>query len=718
MESSRRAVEAYWRSRMIDTATADDDKITPIYKMDEICETLRSSPFAIVKEMSDYVLKRLDHKSPRVKQKALRLIKYSVSKAGVEFRREMQRHSGVIRQMFHYRGEPDALRGDALNKAVRDTAHEVVAAIFAAEEKQTTSEDVNKRIQGFGNTNFEMPLDDRKSFLSEVVELGSASIRQGLNIIGGQSNNNYFDAKGNPAGSYRGPSLRKSLTSERDTYSKHQREGPWTESPYSMGSSEIKDVPPSQDYRVSSSDLSNEKLGPNQARGSSREERLLDSITTVGGVRLQPSREAIQRFLSEASKLDCNILSTGICSKLHSNVWQVRLKAMCVLESMLRQQREDNSFETLALFFQENKDVVVACLESPQASLREKANRVLALLGGSPTVNDKTTILEKPNGSTRPVAVEMPDLIDTGEIDLLATEDISQVKLNETTSSSMVDLLGESIQSVTEETNTLYKEEDPFAGLSIHTDVTEGSNITSNLFSGLVVGADSEIQNEVSRSPFKEENSLFSDFSQSVEQNQSKPPPLSENLDDLFSSLSVSQPFSDGSQQRDKNNAANVIPNDPQAGLQFLQQNHLTGFQAFSTAPSSQMMGGNPPLLSSVGPINNFPQNMMMPQMFPLQSMNFGPIGNPLAQQQLLAAMANLQRFGMGVNSDSGGLLQTDSGIGKGSSRMYPDGFDFSSDPLSSHVLNAESSRKEEKTRAFDFIADHISAAKNVKKVT
>lgn len=254
---------------------------------------------------------------------ALRLIKYSVAKAGVEFRREMQRHSGVIRQMFHYRGEPDALRGDALNKAVRDTAHEVVAAIFAAEEKQTASEDVNKRIQGFGNTNFEMPLDDRKSFLSEVVELGSASIRQGLNMIGGQSNNNYFDAKGNPAGSYRGPSLRKSLTSERDTFSKNQREGPWTESPYSLGSSEIRDVPPNQDYRVSSSDVSNEKLGPSQVRGSSQEERLLDSITTVGGVRLQPSREAIQRFLLEAPKLDCYILSQALIAKLHSNVWQV-----------------------------------------------------------------------------------------------------------------------------------------------------------------------------------------------------------------------------------------------------------------------------------------------------------------------------------------------------------------------------------------------------------
>ncbi|KAH9306661.1 hypothetical protein KI387_011065, partial [Taxus chinensis] len=636
---------------------------------------------------------------------ALRLIKYSVAKAGAEFRREMQRHSGVIRQMFHYRGEPDPLRGDALNKAVRDTAHEAVAAIFASEEKQTASEDVNKRIQGFGNSNFEMPFDDRKSFLSEVVELGSASIRQGLNMIGGQSNNNYFDAKGNPAGSYRGPSLRKSLTSEKDAFSKHHREGPWTESPYSLGSSDHKDLTPNQDYRISSPDVSNENLGPTKARGSNREERLLDSITTAGGVRLQPSREAIQSFLSEASKLDCDILSQVLYVKLQLNVWQVRLKAMCVLESMLRQQREDACFETVATFFQENKGAVVACIESPQASLREKANRVLALLGGSTTLNDNTTTIEKPNGSTRPVAVEMPDLIDTGETDLLGSGDPSQEKIIENTTSAMVDLLGDGIQSVTEEGNTISNGEDPFAGLSIHTDVAEGSNSNSNLFSGLVVGNSSESENEATRTLFKEESSLFSDFSQSVEQCHSKPPARSESLDDLFSSLAVSQPLSDSSQQRAKVNAGNAISNDPLAGLQFPQQNHPTGYLAFNSAPSSQMMGMNSPLLSSLGPPHSLPQNMMMPQMFPLQQMNFGPIGNPLAQQQLLAAMANLQHFGMGINPDSGVLLQTDSGIGKGSAHMYPDGFDFSSDPIASRVLNAENSRKEEKTRAFDFIA-------------
>ncbi|PON75526.1 ENTH/VHS [Parasponia andersonii] len=53
MDSSRRVVESYWRSRMIDGATFDEDKVTPVYKLEEICDLLRSFHLGIVKELSD-----------------------------------------------------------------------------------------------------------------------------------------------------------------------------------------------------------------------------------------------------------------------------------------------------------------------------------------------------------------------------------------------------------------------------------------------------------------------------------------------------------------------------------------------------------------------------------------------------------------------------------------------------------------------------------------
>ncbi|GKD67558.1 VHS domain-containing protein [Tanacetum coccineum] len=69
MDQSRRAVESYWRSKMIDVATSDEDKVTPVYKLEEICDLLRSSHVSIVKEIVEFILKRLQHKSPIVKQK-------------------------------------------------------------------------------------------------------------------------------------------------------------------------------------------------------------------------------------------------------------------------------------------------------------------------------------------------------------------------------------------------------------------------------------------------------------------------------------------------------------------------------------------------------------------------------------------------------------------------------------------------------------------------
>ncbi|ONK81389.1 uncharacterized protein A4U43_C01F28550 [Asparagus officinalis] len=99
-DSSRRAVEAYWRSKMVDGVTSDEVKVAPIYKLEEIfdllrtshmvdgvtsdevkfapvykleeiCDLLRTSHVSIVKEVSDYILKRIDHKNPVVKQKVM-----------------------------------------------------------------------------------------------------------------------------------------------------------------------------------------------------------------------------------------------------------------------------------------------------------------------------------------------------------------------------------------------------------------------------------------------------------------------------------------------------------------------------------------------------------------------------------------------------------------------------------------------------------------------
>ena len=75
----------------------------------------------------------------------------------------------------------------------------------------------------------------------------------------------------------------------------------------------------------------------------------------------------------------------------------------------------------------------------PQSSKEYNgANRVLGLRGDSTIVNDKATVTEKMNDKTtaKPVSVEMPDLIDTSEMDLLADGGVSKEKDTDTTTTS------------------------------------------------------------------------------------------------------------------------------------------------------------------------------------------------------------------------------------------------------------------------------------------
>lgn len=251
---------------------------------------------------------------------ALRLIKYCVGKSGVEFQREMQRHSVAVRQLVHYRGHPDPLKGDALNKAVRDTAQEAVNAIFSEQNaKSEPTENFSRRIEGFGNTNFHLPSEDKKSFLSEVVNLGSASIKQGISSF---TQGHSF--KNNDNGSYKGPNLQRSLTVEKDYSDRYVPVEIPKENQGGFGTSRNATTGPwNPEARVVQMETSNGESTSNYPESKTREERLLETIVTSGGVRLQPTRDAIQAFLMEAAKLDALALSRAIESKLQTPQWQV-----------------------------------------------------------------------------------------------------------------------------------------------------------------------------------------------------------------------------------------------------------------------------------------------------------------------------------------------------------------------------------------------------------
>ena len=115
----------------------------------------------------------------------------------------------------------------------------------------------------------------------------------------------------------RGPNLRRSLTSERES---KYNPSEFQASTYSSSAREVFDSSHSNNI-----DLSGGGSQTNNRVPASPEARLLDSVTTPGGVRLQPSRETVQNFLTGAVKLDAERLVQAFENKLSAHSWQVWL---------------------------------------------------------------------------------------------------------------------------------------------------------------------------------------------------------------------------------------------------------------------------------------------------------------------------------------------------------------------------------------------------------
>ncbi|GJQ96900.1 ENTH/VHS-like protein, partial [Tanacetum coccineum] len=570
-----------------------------------------------------------------------------------------------------YRGQPDPLKGDALNKSVRETAQEALSAIFAGEDssKPQISEGLTRRIEGFGNTNFSMPTNDNKSFVTEVVGIGSATIKQGLNSIT-QAQTQSKDE----TGTYTGPNLQRSLTNET-IYSDGNRlstraSGSWGQDLNTSGTDE---------NGSATSSYSNEK---------SREERLIDTIVTSGGVSLQPTRDAIQVFLMEAMKLDAlalsSVLEVAYVAGIHA---LVRLKAMCVLEAMLRKKYEH--FSTVTSYFTENIDVVVNCSESPQATLREKANKVkylldvhvLSLLDGE----QNGSRMSEPNLKTKKTVAQMPDLIDTNDPyrheDFITTQTNENIASLSTSTTSLTNDFFMDGSTTDVQNNEHKKNDDPFTDVAFH---REDEYDATDIFSGTAT-----VDKRVGTS----EPELFDILGSSSE----IPGKSKNDLSDLLAGLSMNgnqsqNIYSDStscSSHKSNDVLNNILKSQPPNPM-FLM-NPMT-----YNALSSGMMFNNPTTFGS-------------------QPINYGAMSSLLAQQQqLLSAMANLQQIG-NLQSQNFRTINASLNEAEGYNSALPDIFNpnIATQQPGSMMNNS----KKEDTRAFDFISDHLAAAHDLRRV-
>ncbi|KAJ6427512.1 hypothetical protein OIU84_022998 [Salix udensis] len=378
-----------------------------------------------------------------------------------------------------------------------------------------------------------------------------------------------------------------------------------------------------QDSRVTNAETKNEDSSSRYTESKTREEKLLETLVTSGGVRLQPTRDAIQAFLLEAAKLDALALSDALESKLQSPVWQVRMKAVCLLESILRR-KDDEHFSIVYSYFSENKDSVVRCSESPQNSLREKAIKVLSLLGGEP-------------------------LGDLGDDSIKKQSE--QLIVNPMTSATPLidDLFGDNVG--TSVSTGEKKNEDPFADVSFHT--SEGGEHEDDLFSGMTFDD----------KPGADENHM----------------PTNKNGPELFDIFGSNSEFFKGQENSESESLFSDLTSNP---------SHQVTNDALNGSLGLSVTGVNP--------------------------MNYAAMGNFLAQQQFLATMSNIQHLS-NLNVQNAGVSHASGTDGGGYSSAHPDIFQ-SNFPNQVPTSTMNNSKKED-TRAFDFISDHVAAARDPRRV-
>ncbi|WJX91931.1 ribonuclease Z [Trifolium repens] len=141
-------------------------------------------------------------------------------------------------------------------------------------------------------------------------------------------------------------------------------------------------------------------------------------------------------------------------------------------------------------------------------------------------------------------------------------------------------------------------------------------------------------------------------------------------------------------------------------------ENTLGGILGSHSQAQPVGFNGNPMFPTGHQPYNMQPAGIMLNQSYPPQPLNYGAMGTLLAQQQLLATMANFQHLS-NVNMRDDGVAQM---VGPNGNSPLPDIFqpNFASQTPSSMINN---SKKEDNIKAFDFISDHLNSARDSRRV-
>eukprot|EP01026_Neomeris_dumetosa_P020927 TRINITY_DN1847_c0_g1_i5.p1 TRINITY_DN1847_c0_g1~~TRINITY_DN1847_c0_g1_i5.p1 ORF type:complete len:447 (-),score=38.86 TRINITY_DN1847_c0_g1_i5:276-1616(-) len=110
------------------------------------------------------------------------------------------------------------------------------------------------------------------------------------------------------------------------------------------------------------------------------EQQIVDEICTPGGIRPAPSNEDLRKFVEKVSILEGEKVGIHLENKLADPNWQVKLRALHVLEALVNMGGTESCFMAVQHFIR-NPESLEKCQDNQQMSVKEKATDVLALIG-------------------------------------------------------------------------------------------------------------------------------------------------------------------------------------------------------------------------------------------------------------------------------------------------------------------------------------------------
>ena len=306
-----------------------------VYLLDELVSAMRSMPTDHVDDSAEHLSRRVDHRSPVVKLKALRAIKYICERGDSRFRRAMSRHSGAIRSCVNHTGPPDPLKGDAPHRAVREMASQAVAAVFSDATDRPAAASLSS--------------DSSSSSSSAFAFASARAAPAAAPIIGDASDG--APKLNKTTGTWGGADRRPDPPSSR-TIAVHEHSSSSSTSAANLGFAsrdlETRDTraapsppplspPPLSPHSPTQARLSAATAAPFVLAGS-EEQRRVDEACGRGGVKLAPPADVLDAFARACDGLNADGLARALADTIHRAIapggtWQDGYKAAWCVEA-------------------------------------------------------------------------------------------------------------------------------------------------------------------------------------------------------------------------------------------------------------------------------------------------------------------------------------------------------------------------------------------------